>query len=89
MPTFAEFFCGIGMANLGLGDGWKCAFANDIDPRRAAVYRSNFGGDHLRVCDLAALTPAHKQLLAQLACLRDRRLARHPGTKHGKRLPLV
>ncbi|MBS0362746.1 MAG: DNA cytosine methyltransferase, partial [Proteobacteria bacterium] len=39
---FYEFFAGGGMARLGLGDGWACAFANDFDPLKAAVYRGNF-----------------------------------------------
>lgn len=30
------------MARLGLGDGWRCAFANDFDPVKAATYRANF-----------------------------------------------
>ena len=41
-PTFYEFFAGGGMARLGLGDGWTCAFANDFDPVKAATYRANF-----------------------------------------------
>ena len=40
--TFYEFFAGGGMARLGLGDGWRCLFANDFDPGKAAAYRSNF-----------------------------------------------
>ena len=34
-PTVLEFFCGGGMTRVGLGDGWRCLFANDIDPRKA------------------------------------------------------
>jgi len=30
--SFYEFFAGGGMARLGLGEGWSCAFANDFDP---------------------------------------------------------
>ncbi|WP_297507592.1 DNA cytosine methyltransferase [uncultured Caulobacter sp.] len=41
-PTFLEFFAGGGMARLGLGEGWTCAFANDFDPVKAATYRANF-----------------------------------------------
>lgn len=40
---FLEFFAGGGMARLGLGDDWSCAFANDFDPVKAAAYRANFG----------------------------------------------
>ena len=39
---FYEFFAGGGMARLGLGAGWTCAFANDFDPVKAAAYRENF-----------------------------------------------
>jgi DNA (cytosine-5)-methyltransferase 1 len=40
--SFYEFFAGGGMARLGLGAGWDCAFANDFDPVKAATYRANF-----------------------------------------------
>jgi DNA (cytosine-5)-methyltransferase 1 len=40
--SFYEFFAGGGMARLGLGDGWDCAFANDFDPVKAATYGANF-----------------------------------------------
>lgn len=39
---FLEFFAGGGMARLGLGSGWSCAFANDFDPLKAGAYRANF-----------------------------------------------
>jgi DNA (cytosine-5)-methyltransferase 1 len=41
-PRFYEFFAGGGMARLGLGEGWDCAFANDFDPVKARAYRANF-----------------------------------------------
>jgi DNA (cytosine-5)-methyltransferase 1 len=51
---YYEFFAGGGMARLGLGDGWKCVFANDIDERKGDCYRYNFkGAPELRVSDLA------------------------------------
>lgn len=40
--TFYEFFAGGGMARLGLGEAFACAFANDFDPVKAATYRANF-----------------------------------------------
>jgi DNA (cytosine-5)-methyltransferase 1 len=40
--SFYEFFAGGGMARLGLGPGWACAFANDFDAVKAATYRANF-----------------------------------------------
>jgi DNA (cytosine-5)-methyltransferase 1 len=55
-PWF-EFFAGGGMARLGLGAQWKCAFANDWCGKKAAAYRAYFGGSELRVCNIADLTP--------------------------------
>ncbi|HEY0926809.1 DNA cytosine methyltransferase [Brevundimonas sp.] len=52
-----EFFAGGGMLRAGLGDGWTCTFANDIDPQKAAFYRANWGGEELAVGDIGALTP--------------------------------
>ncbi len=56
--TFYEFFAGGGMAALGLGEAWTCAFANDFDARKAATYRANFpdAANHLREGDVWALT---------------------------------
>jgi DNA (cytosine-5)-methyltransferase 1 len=57
MALFYEFFAGGGMARAGLGKGWRCVFANDIDPKKAAAYRANWGGGkELRECDVAVLT---------------------------------
>ncbi|WP_174301424.1 DNA cytosine methyltransferase [Caulobacter sp. S45] len=54
-PGFYEFFAGGGMARAGLGAGWRCLFANDIDAAKAAAYRANFGEEALRVADIHAL----------------------------------
>ncbi|MGC2662408.1 MAG: DNA cytosine methyltransferase [Bryobacteraceae bacterium] len=53
-----EFFAGGGMARLGLGErNWKCVFANDNSSKKAAAYRTAFGGgDELKRCDIAHLT---------------------------------
>lgn len=42
--TFYEFFAGGGLARIGLGPQWTCLFANDIDTKKADVYRRNFSG---------------------------------------------
>lgn len=55
-PGFYEFFCGGGMVRAGLGDGWRCLFANDIDPRKAASWRANWGPEALHVGDIATLS---------------------------------
>jgi len=53
--AFYEFFAGGGMARAGLGAGWRCLFANDIDPMKARTYAANWGGEDLRLCDVAHL----------------------------------
>jgi DNA (cytosine-5)-methyltransferase 1 len=58
--TFYEFFAGGGMARLGLGDGWACAFANDFDAAKAATYRANFAdaATHFHDGDVWQVAPA-------------------------------
>ncbi|MDR3716047.1 MAG: DNA cytosine methyltransferase [Puia sp.] len=53
MRTFYEFFAGGGMARAGLGDEWRCLFANDFDEKKASSYRANWGAEHLTVKDVA------------------------------------
>jgi DNA (cytosine-5)-methyltransferase 1 len=66
MPSFYEFFAGGGMARAGLGNGWTCLFANDIDEKKGASYAANWGGQHLAVRDVAEMTiadlPSHADL---------------------------
>jgi DNA (cytosine-5)-methyltransferase 1 len=70
-PTFSfyEFFAGGGMARVGLGEAWACAFANDFDRAKAATYRANFpdAGGHLREGDVWALSAADLPGCADLA----------------------
>ncbi len=55
--TFYEFFAGGGLARTGLGPHWECLFANDIDEKKAKVYRRNFfGGHELVVADINRVT---------------------------------
>ncbi len=56
MPSFYEFFAGGGMARAGLGPGWSCLFANDIDPKKAAAYRRNWGDNEIFVKDVGLLS---------------------------------
>lgn len=53
--TFLEFFAGGGLARVGLGPEWRCLFANDVDARKCAAYRANFGADSILEKDLAAV----------------------------------
>lgn len=67
--TFYEFFAGGGMARIGLGAGWSCAFANDFDPVKAATYRANFAdaADHFHEGDVWKLSEADLPGRADLA----------------------
>jgi DNA (cytosine-5)-methyltransferase 1 len=67
MPAFYEFFAGGGMARMGLGEGWTCLFANDIDAKKADAYRDNWGAVGFRLADVAALRPADLPATADLA----------------------
>ncbi len=51
-PGFYEFFAGGGMVRAGLGEGWRCLFANDIDPAKGQAYRANWGEDDFHLGDI-------------------------------------
>ena len=55
MTGYYEFFAGGGMARAGLGPGWTCLFANDIDAKKCASYVRNWGGRDLRQADVKTL----------------------------------
>lgn len=57
MPDFYEFFAGGGMARAGLGEGWRCLFANDFDETKARAYRENWGKGDLVVQDVNIIEP--------------------------------
>ena len=56
--TFYEFFAGAGMVRAGLGERWRCLFANDFDRKKAATYSLNWGSEIL-CCDVRDVTPDH------------------------------
>ncbi len=56
--TFAEFFAGGGMARAGLGEKWRCLFANDFDQKKVSTYEANWGAGDIRHADVASLTLA-------------------------------
>ena len=64
--SFYEFFAGAGMARAGLGDRWRCLFANDFDQKKAATYRLNWGDDNFVCGDVREVTTTD---LAQTADL--------------------
>lgn len=63
-----EFFAGGGMGRLGLGDRWRCLFANEWCEKKAAAYRARFGlCKELRVKDVAQLGTSEIPERADLA----------------------
>jgi len=68
MPDFYEFFAGGGMARAGLGAGWTCRFANDLDAKKGQAYQANWGqGGELIVGDVGAVRAADLPGRADLA----------------------
>lgn len=65
--TFYEFFAGGGMARIGLGPDWRCAFANDCDPAKTRAYAENHGASQLVVRDVREIAPADLPGRADLA----------------------
>ena len=55
------------MARAGLGDDWRCLFANDLDPRKARAYADNWGAAELRLADVTTLRPGDLPGHADLA----------------------
>jgi DNA (cytosine-5)-methyltransferase 1 len=67
MPSFYEFFAGGGMARAGLGEGWQCLFANDIDPVKGRAYCENWGDQDLRIDDVSNVTTTDLPEIADMA----------------------
>ena len=65
-PSYYEFFAGGGMARAGLGAGWQCVFANDVDEMKVATYKANWGSNDLLCEDVAKVVtsqlPGHADL---------------------------
>ena len=55
------------MARAGLGDHWRCLFANDIDRKKAATYSRNWGADGLLCDDVRNVTTDNLTGVADLA----------------------
>ena len=52
---FHEFFAGSGLVCHGLSSSFRSVWANDISPRKATVYRSNFDENVLHVGDISKI----------------------------------
>ena len=55
------------MVRAGLGSRWQCLFANDIDPKKAASYRRNWGTEFLLCGDIADISVTDLPSYADLA----------------------
>jgi len=55
------------MARAGLGEAWRCLFANDFDPLKAKTYAANWGSDDFTPGDVWALEPTQLPGRADLA----------------------
>lgn len=67
MYDFYEFFAGAGMVRAGLGDQWRCLFANDFDHKKGSTYRNNWGDGPLKVSDVRDVSSADLPGQADLA----------------------
>jgi len=54
------------MARAGLGLHWKCLFSNDLDRKKAATYRNNWGEDEMWCGDVRDITTAQLPEIADL-----------------------
>src|ERR1700691_3447645 len=67
MPSYYEFFAGGGMVRAGLGQGWRCLFANDFDHKKGRVYRENWEGEELKTADIGSVSAKDLPAIANLA----------------------
>jgi len=49
LPTYVEFFAGSGLVTEGMSGVFRAVWANDISPKKAAVYKVNHGADHFHL----------------------------------------
>jgi DNA (cytosine-5)-methyltransferase 1 len=64
---FYEFFAGGGMVRAGLGQNWRCRFANDFDHKKGKTYCANWGKAELKTADVGSLAPKDLPGIAELA----------------------
>jgi DNA (cytosine-5)-methyltransferase 1 len=49
MPAFVDFFAGSGLVTEGMNGVFRAVWANDISPKKAAVYTMNHGAEHFHL----------------------------------------
>ncbi|MFK0684009.1 DNA (cytosine-5-)-methyltransferase [Ochrobactrum sp. BD67] len=67
MYGFYEFFAGGGMVRAGLGDRWKCLFANDNSFKKGDAYTANWGRQELSIKNVGDLRVSELAQFADLA----------------------
>ncbi len=67
MRNFYEFFAGGGMVRAGLGQEWRCLFANDFDRKKNRIYRDNWGDAELNADSVDSLVSSNLPGQAHLA----------------------
>lgn len=90
MIKFIELFAGIGGFRLGLEPlGWKCVWANEIDPYACKVYRKNFGDKELYEGDIKdvdpKIIPEFDMLTAGFPCQDISNAGKREGIQEGNR----
>jgi DNA (cytosine-5)-methyltransferase 1 len=90
--VFLEFFAGSGLVAEGLQPYFKAAWANDICPKKAAVYTANHGTNHFHLGSIADVNghdvPSAALSWASFPC-QDLSLAGLCGGIHAERSGLV
>lgn len=64
---FYDFFAGVGMVDLALAPDWECIWANDIDLKKAAIYRANHEPDRFHLGDVSKVEAIDLPLGADMA----------------------
>ena len=92
IPGFLEFFAGSGLVAHGLNGIFEARWANDICPKKAAVYSANLPSAHLQVGTIADISgrdlPAAPMAWASFPC-QDLSLAGLSEGIHASRSGLV
>jgi len=92
LPSFLDFFAGSGLVTEGMRGHFQALWANDICPKKAAVYRANFGDSHFQLGDIKDVRgdelPQAALGWASFPC-QDLSLAGQMSGLHGKRSGLV
>lgn len=57
-PGFVDFFAGSGLVTEALSPYFTPLWANDICPKKAAVYQANHGGGHFHLGSIAGAREA-------------------------------